>query len=231
MANMGLNVARDSSSNLNAVVSLNATWIRIVAMPDHDLTDYLRSARARNLKVLLVLARESFIEPGPRQDMYALYKQRYVDTGLVHAIQVGNEMDHASPSSWSMSQKEFESFGKSVRAAFPTTTIVTGGLVSGQPSWLAGVDLSWAQAISLHPYGKSPSETWPHPGWGTGYIGDFLDSYAVYGKPLLITEVGLSTDEVTEEFQAAYCQRMVDYFARRTDILGVMWFCISDQMT
>lgn len=222
MASIGVNIARDGSTSFDAIGGFNVSWVRIVAMPGIDLSDYFRALRAAGIKILLVLARESGGD-------YAGYQRRY--GALVDAVEVGNEPDLASPSSWSMTQAELVSLGHAVRTSFPRPfPLVVGGLASGHPEWLDGVDLSWADAIGIHPYGKTPSETWPHPGWGTGVMGPLLDGYVPFGKPLLVTELGLSTSEVSEPFQAEYLTRCGDYLNHREDIEVWVWFCISDTM-
>lgn len=221
MASLGLNVDRTGRHDPAWIRATGATWLRIVAMPGLDLSDYFKRCRAAGLKILLVLARES----GGGYDNY----QRLYGS-LVDAVAVGNEPDAApnSPSSWTMPQGQFVSLGKAARTAFPHMPLVTAGLVSGQPDWLANLDLSWASAICVHPYGKSPSKTWPHPGWGTGYMGDLLDGYAAFGKPLLVTEIGLSSTEVSEEFQAEYLKRSLDFLNKREDVELAMWFTAQD---
>lgn len=225
MASIGINVAADGSASPDVLRSLGATWIRCVAKGDHDLSDYFRSLRNAGIRILLVLARESFAA-----GTLPVYRDRYAH--LVDALQVANEFDADpnSPSSWIMSGSEFVSLGKSVRAVFPTTTLVAGGLVSGQPSRLDGLDLSWADNIAVHPYGKSPSQTWPHPGWGTGYMGDLLDAYRPYamGKPMIISEIGLGTHEVSEAFQAEYLERCLNYLNERDDVAVALWFALQD---
>lgn len=221
MASLGMNVARDGTSSLDLVRSLGATWIRIVAMPDVDLTAYFRRCRVLGIRIMLVLAHESGGD-------YAAYQRSY--GGLVDCVQVGNEPDLTSPSSWTMTAIELASLGRQARQTFGSMPIVTAGLASGHPEWLTGVDLSWADTIAFHPYGKTPSETWPHPGWGTGVMGPLVDGYAAFGKPLIVSEIGLSTDEVTEEFQAEYLSRCFDYLNQRGDVAVMFWFCLSDTM-
>jgi hypothetical protein len=191
-------------------------------MPDVDLTDYFRRCRATGLKILLVLARESGGD-------YAGLAARYAT--LVDAWQVGNEFEGEGPSSWKMNGREFVSLGRAVRAILPRPhAIVAGGLVSGQPSKLDGLDLSWADRIAVHPYGKSPSKTWPHPGWGTGYMGDLLDAYRPYAlnQPLIVSEIGLGTHEVSEEFQAEYLKRSLAFLNKREDVDLALWFTLQD---
>jgi hypothetical protein len=222
LSSIGLNVDREGRHDPGLIRSLGATWLRIVAMPGHDLSDYFRRCRGAGLKILLVLARESGGD-------YAALAARYAT--LVDAWQVGNEADHESPSSWTMNQAEFVALGKAARAILPRPhALIAGGLASGVPSWLDGVDLSWADRLAVHPYSKSPSRTWPHPGWGTGYMGDLLDAYAPYtnGQPLMVTEIGLPTPEVTEQFQAEYVTNTLDFLNKREDVDIVWWFCLQD---
>lgn len=222
MSSIGLNISRDGAIPVSTIRSLNATWVRIVAMAEHDLRPYFQELRANGIKILLVLARESGGD-------YQSFRERY--GSLIAAVQCGNEFDGEGPSSWQMTGAEFVALGKAARAVFPRPfPLVAGGLVSGQPSKLDGLDLSWADRLAVHPYGKSPSKTWPHPGWGTGYMGDLLDAYAPYtnGQPVLVTEVGLPSSEVGEAFQAEYVTRTLDFLNKRDDVDVAMWFCVQD---
>lgn len=221
MSSLGINCPLDGSVGPDQITALGASWVRIVAHPDYDLSAYFEELHARGIRVLLVLARESGGD-------YAHYARLY--DGLVTTVAVGNEPDSdpSSVSSWRMSPYEWTVLGRTVRAIFTRSTVVAGGLVSGQPGWLAGLDLSWAEALCVHPYGKSPDRRWPYPGWGTGYIDDLLDGYAEYGLPLLVSEIGLSTSEVGEDFQAEYLTRLGDYFSTRDDVPAWLWFCYDD---
>jgi len=114
--------------------------------------------------------------------------------------------------------------------------VITAGLVSGQPEWLAkviqllGSDLP-TDAVAIHPYTKRPESSWPDPEWGTGYVGDLITSYQqVVNLPLWISEIGLATADYEE--QAAYLRRfyqtIVTQFAN--SIEQVFWFCYADGM-
>lgn len=225
MAAIGINVARDGSSSLNAVVSLGATWIRIVATTQHDLREYLGEARARKLSVLLVLARESF-GSAPQSDIYGLYRQRYIETKLVDAIQIGNEPDLVSASSWSMQPADLVALGQSVRAAFPDTVLVCGGLAGGDPAWLRGVDLSWCDVLAVHPYAKdalNPNDLEDLPD-----IQPFLEQYRIYGKPLIISEWGWWAD--TEPRASEEVRDVMQWASTTTDIGMFCYFCLDDRM-
>lgn len=218
MASLGLNVRRDGSDPLTAVRYLGASWIRIVATPEHDLRTYFSNCKAFKIKVLLVLARESGGD-------YARYRDLY--GGLIDAIQVGNEADLVSSSSWTMSQLELAALGRSVRAIFPTTPLVCSGLASGQPGWLDGMDLSWCDAIAVHPYAKdseSATDLEDQPD-----MQPLLREYKRFGKPILVTEWGWPSDdepraseEITDTIDWAVGTDEIEaffYFALNNDVI------------
>lgn len=218
MAAPGLNVAADGSADPAILRALGATWIRVVAIPRFDLRDYFARCRAAGLQILLVLARESGGD-------YARYRDLYGD--LVDAVQVGNEPDLVSESSWTMSQVELAVLGRSVREIFPRPmTLVCAGLASGHPSWLDDVDLSWADAVAFHPYAKDAPN--PDDEEDLPDITDLIPGYQRYGLPLWITEWGWwdeepnrAAEEVRDVTRWATCTSDVDVF---------LYFCFSDAM-
>jgi hypothetical protein len=214
MASIGINVPRDGSAPPDLIRSLGATWVRIVAVPDVDLAEALRSYRAAGIRTLLVLARESGGD-------YRSYAERYA--GLVDAVEVGNEPDVDSPSSWTLRPSELGALGRAVRVLFPTTPLVLGGLASGQPSYLDDVDLSWCDAIGLHPYLKDATAENDVPD-----IGDLISGYAAYGRPLVITEWGWWGDD--ERRGRDEVRDMVEWAARTGDVEAFLYFCLSDAM-
>lgn len=217
MAAIGLNVSRDGRHAPALIRSLGATWARIVATPEHDLTDWLRGCRDHGVRVLLVLARESGTD-------YGSYAGRYA--GLVAAVQVGNEPDLESPSSWTMSPREFADLGHLVRRFFPTTPLVCGGLASGQPGWLDGMDLSWCDSIAVHPYAKDSEN--PYDLEDQPDAQPLIREYRRYGKPIVVTEWGWpGTDEGRGREEVA---DMVGWAARTTEIGAYFHFCADDAM-
>jgi hypothetical protein len=214
VASIGINVPGDGSASASLVRSLGATWVRLVALPDVDLTPALRAYRALGIRVLLVLARESGGD-------YAAYRDRYA--GLVDAIEVGNEPDLDSPSSWTMTPAELGALGRAARAIWPAATLVLGGLASGQPSWLDGVDLGWCDAVAVHPYLKDSSL-----GNDVPDVGELLDGYRAYGKPLVISEWGWWGDD--EERGADEVRDMARWAASTGDVELFCYFCLGDWM-
>jgi hypothetical protein len=256
---IGLNFPADARLAPQFGAFLGARWLRVVLLPEVDLTGFIKDAHSRGLSVLGVIARESFGEflsrehwpieewleslrdpfsvaaldlgspSGPYAPMLQQYAARYGD---LDAVQGGNEADHISPSSWTLIPAELNALLAEINQAFdPSMTIVGPGLVSGQPSYLDAVDLDLVDAIAVHPYGQRPnSEDWSELPGNFGSVAGLLDSYRYHGKPIWVTEVGVSTHQVSEEFQARYCEAMIKALKLRSDAPVVTWFCADDLM-
>lgn len=224
MSAIGLNVDRAGSYPPALVRSLGATWIRLVAMRDHDLREYLAECRAAGLRVLLVLARESFGGFDSYADGLATYARRY--GGLVDAWQIGNEADLASPSSWTMDPGELSELGQLARAALPGARLVCAGMASGHPEYLDAVDLTPFDAVACHPYLKdapNPSDVEDLPD-----VDQLVEAYRAYGLPVWVTEWGWwGADERRGAEETA---EMVAWAASTDLIEAFFYFCLSDAM-
>jgi hypothetical protein len=228
--NGGAIILQESGTQRRAVVENAGNTVRIydvVSGPISFVLDLASGALsiasaivtgAAGLKILLVLARESGGD-------YARYTRLY--GSLVDVVQIGNEPDLASPSSWTMAQGDLAALGRAARMAFPRPMpLACAGLASGHPEWLAGVDLSWADAIAFHPYLKdapNPTDIEDLPD-----VDGLVDGYAAYGLPLLITEWGWWDDR--EPRASEEVRDMVGWAARTGDIEAFFYFCASDGM-
>lgn len=224
MSSIGLNVRRDGSDRAETIAGLNATWARIVLTRHIDLTATLMAYRAHGIQALGVVANESLEDFSSPADALAHYARAY--TGLLAALQVGNEPDHVSDSSFTMSQADLVALGKLARAAFPSTPIVCAGLASGHPEWLDGVDLSWCSAIAVHPYAKdaeNPTDVEDQPD-----VQPLIREYARFGKPILITEWGWPSDELPRA--AAEIHDMVSWAAKTVEIGAFFYFALGDDV-
>jgi hypothetical protein len=52
VASLGLNVDRSGSHDPALIRGLGATWVRIVAMAEHDLSQYFADCQEAGLKIL-----------------------------------------------------------------------------------------------------------------------------------------------------------------------------------
>lgn len=259
MTDLGLNLPADARIPAQAAWFLGARWTRVVAKPDVDLRPWMRDAKARGLKILLVIARESFSQPFEQEERWTMDEwlaslqgewsipvgvsalpylatcQHYAGLygGLVDAVQGGNEADHESPSSWTMSPSDLNGLLLAINTAFGAEMYVVGpGLVSGNPEYMNGVDLDLLDAIAVHPYGQRPDalQDWSETPGNFGTVAGLLDSYRRFQKPIWVTEVGVSTTQVSEDFQARYCEAMMRSLKLRADVPVAMWFCHDDLM-
>lgn len=209
MSLLGINVAGRAEYSPADIAGLGARWARCVAYPGVDIRSWIQGCHDRGVKVLLVLASESIGQaPNGWGPKIADFADRYGT--LVDAWQVGNESDHVSPSSWTMSYEDLNRMLKTARTALGASAYLVGpGMASGDPNWLRGVDLRPVDAIAVHPYAKDP---------GTAQLRDMLDGYLAYGKPLWITEYH------------AHTLGMAAYLKVQQSIQVALAFCYSDQM-
>lgn len=225
MASIGMNVAADGRHTPESIAALHCTWVRLVARQEHDLSDYLASLQAVGIRVLLVFDRTSVEQFGTPATAFEFYDHHY--GLLVDAFEVGNEPDDLeSPSSWTMTPAEFTALGHVARQTCPTRLLVTGGLVSGQPSWLVGQDIGWCDAIAIHPYlrdAPSPSDLEDLPD-----VDVLATDYAMLGKQIWVTEWGWWGDD--EQRGATEIDDMIGWAARTSSVGVFFYFCADDAM-
>lgn len=124
--------------------------------------------------------------------------------------QIGNEADHLSGSSWTLPEDRFSTLLRNAREALPNAYLIAGGMVSGNPAYLDGVDLSPVDAISVHPYGQRVNH-FPQAGWGFGEFSDLVKRYKRFGKPIWITECGGPIQDFrSQEERATYYGKLVE---------------------
>lgn len=206
MAELGVNVAGRAQQSPAAIAALGARWARCVGYRDVNISEWIRGCRDHGVKVLMVLARESI--DGDWERNLTWFRDLY--SGRVHAVQIGNEPDHVSPSSWTMAPRDLNRLLVTARSVFgPDKLLIGPGLVSGHPGWAAQIDWAPVDGISLHPYAKDP---------GTPALDNLIAGYEEYGLPLWATE---------------YHARTIGMAAALRDDprIGVaMAFCMSDSM-
>ncbi|MCB0167375.1 MAG: discoidin domain-containing protein [Anaerolineae bacterium] len=159
------------------------------------------------------------------------------------AFQIWDEPDITTPPANSDSTLPPPIYGNLLAEAYqaiknvdPNLTVITAGLVSGQPGWLQQLISSLgghlpADAVALHPYTKRPTADWPNPTWGTGPVGDLLQSYRqVTPLPFWLTEIGIDTlDKANQaEYLRRIYQTIIDNFSNTVE--QIFWFCYSDNM-
>ena len=156
MAVLGVNAAGRGESPPASLAALGARVVRVVAYPDADLRAWIHGCHDAGLKVLLVLAHESIGgDPTGWPGRIEHYKNLYF--GLLDYVQLGNESDHESESSWTLTPDDLSQLLRVGRFVLGQAAYLIGpGLVSGQPSWAGRVDWTPVNALSAHPYAKEP---------------------------------------------------------------------------
>lgn len=196
MASLGVNVARDGSSNPDTLRFAGARWVRVVAIGDADLRPWLAHIKRNGIKVLLVIVRESLQSNTPWGETVGFWAADYGD--LVDAYQLMNEPDagwdpvaqlsaaeraaltddEGNPlhgSSWCMDPPEVSKRLREGREALgPDAYIVGPGLSSGHPEYADLVDWSPCNALAFHPYAKDPGS--PELDWLTAAYKERADA-------------------------------------------------------
>jgi hypothetical protein len=237
------------------VRNLGARWVRVEYKASHGLSFYdgkIAKHRNAGTKVLLIVDYASvYGKPSGTTGTDAQWTQylQSFDSGLrtiaqhfrddVDAWQIWNEPDLPPHPGYDpfMPPKHFGAMLKSSVATirqFSGRPVVTGGLASGDPNYLAQArDASGGltvDAVAVHPYGQRAPDNWPNPSWGFGDMSALFDRYLVFGKPLWVTEIGVNTTD--QGFQADYLSNVYqlarDRYANRVQV--VFWFCWSDGM-
>lgn len=224
MASVGLNVPADGRATPEQIAAFHATWIRVVGKRQYDLREYFGACQARGIRVMLVLARESFDGFASWADGIAHYGRLYATH--VAAYQIGNESDLVSPSSWDMPVSELVALGKTARAALPTAHLVCSGMASGHPEYLDGADLSWCDSLAVHPYLKDA----PNP----SDLEDLADmdvlvrAYQRFGKPVIVSEWGWWGQESARA--VAEVDDAIGWAANTSDCAAFFYFALLDDV-
>jgi hypothetical protein len=244
------------------IQELGATWVRFTFKdlsagphPTRFSTydDRVREFNQAGIDMLMILGYETY--PGkPAYDANLSVWEAYISKfaarcrqialhygDRVRAYQIWNEPDYRDPKPTYDPRAREKVFGSMLRAVFgaikeaSSATVVVGGLVSGDPSYLervraaTGDGVLHADVVGVHPYGQRPTEDWPAPGWGMGLLSDLVRRYhATAHKPIWITEIGIDDDSVQGEFPERAFTALNEELAQEAPY--AFWFCWSDGM-
>lgn len=228
---LGVNVDPRLGFLAGDIAAYGAAWVRTVLLPPpDDQQAWFAELRGQGVKVLGVVARESIVRGSSYSRIAERYRRLY--TGNIDALQVGNEPDHRSPSSWTQAPARLNHLIRTFRLGFPGVPLVGPGLASGTPQYLDAVDVGMLDAIAVHPYGQRARVNLPYaPDFeGFGTVTDLLDGYRRFGKPLWVTEFGgPAQDWPTEHERAVYHSEMIGALDR-AGVEVACQFCWSDAM-
>lgn len=207
-------------------------YLRVVLTLDwtETLQRYVDQAHDLGLRVLGVLARESFPDS---VGLTGVLEHWAYNLPRLSALQVGNEPDHVSESSWTLTGCEVSQMIVAAHELTPFP-LIGPGLVHGDPAYLDTMTVqarNYLEAFAVHCYGLRATPNTPAPAGDFGYVGKWIaDVRKVTGnrKPVWVTEYGSNSDEVGEAAQAVYLaaldRKLAQYRAPR------MIFCYTDAM-
>ncbi len=241
MAILGTNVSKRGEIRANEIASIYPGGLaRFVLTPSVDLDEYFAELLNAGITPVAVIANESFEEGIDRRLGYSEAARLYFDWYWQHlrVLQVGNEWDHSSDSSWTLGSNELYNLvgafweERQSSGLQDRTRIILGGAVSGDPNFLDTITdtLPLVDGISIHPYGQRANGV-PAP---SGNFGDaeyliqrYKDKLLDLGqpKPIYVTEWGVSSDEVGEDAQADYCENFASMLRYNSDVVAAMHFC------
>ena len=205
---------------------------------------------------LILLNHETLAERAPSatdsEEMWVVFRQTFAERAANiakvlarwrPAFQIWQAPDQLAAGPTAVTTLSADRFGQLLQVASEAIKqvdadlpVVAGGLVSGQPAWLAEVKQGLGgqlpvDVIAIHPYTQRPTPDWPRADWGSGYVSDLIQAYqTVTDLPLWLTEIGV--DSLGAEEQGAYLSRFYNTISRKFgDVVPeVFWFSYSDAM-
>ncbi len=196
------NVPADGSSPAFELAQAGVHIVRIVPLPQYDMRRYFDELHDAGVKVLVVGDHDILgDDPGQWSNRWnTIVNNKY--EGRYDFGQPANEPDQpGSASSWEMGPDRYGALLRALRHVI-SVPMIGGGLVSGDPSWLARVPtdaLRLLDGFAVHPYGQRAEPDWPNPSWGFGNVAELLSRYVATARilamtqALWVTEVGFSS--------------------------------------
>ena len=212
------------------IAATGAQLARVVLKHDHDLLPFVYGCGELGVAVLPVITSESIAGWDPDWDdqeyaAWAIHLAEDYPARVWYAIEVGNEPDLDSPSSWTLDPEILNRLLRAVRGAFPSTPIVSGGLASGDPEWARSIEPGLYDFLGIHPYGRRPRELRLPAEYAE--IEELMAGYAELGKPLVISEFGAPIRDFDDAAdRAIYYAALAEYFAQN-GVAAACAFCLA----
>lgn len=235
MGILGTNVPSDGTIPASELSDIYPNGIvRIVGRREFEEVQYwyLKSLKDSGLKVWLCIAKESI---GDMSFKDAAYYYLYRYSGFLDYLQVGNEWDHISNSSWTLSPDELFDLVYSFwsNPLIRDIPIILGGAVSGDAERLGDITrtLSLLDGISIHPYGQRASESHVAPSGDFGVAERLFDTYQSkltqlgFNIKMYVSEYGVSSDQVSLDKQAEYVGEFALMLRNSKTIYAGIHFC------
>lgn len=223
----------------DALGRLNASGIRFTADPNYDQGPYMAGIkRDAGLDAVTTFDRDSFprvdwdavrIDPRtvPWETLVADQLEEYAELWpvLPHIINVWNEWAGTGGFEESpLPADVVNGIARLTRECFGDNQLLAhGSIVDGQPSSLQALDWTHVNFADVHEYTKTAPGYYGAPGGATL---DLSQYHAVLPSHvgIIISEIGLSSDEVGEASQAVYLESIMRYCISLPDLYLVSWF-------
>ena len=223
----------------------------------------IRAHAQSGTNVLLILIHDTYLGNAPwRNGDWNTYIRGYADMagaiarhyrGLVEAYEIWNEPDQppeaqAVPTSVYVPPQNYGAMliaaAQALRQADPAAKVISGGLVSGDSlGYMIKVQNAIGgnlpvDGIALHPYGLTPPNTSPFPGWSQGLLSAAILRLAnAFPRiPIWITEIGVPRVDVANR---SYWPGIANYMNKTFALIRnsyfhavpmLIWFAWSDSM-
>jgi hypothetical protein len=218
----GVNVTQDGSDRPYGTLG---AWSRFaVSDPLAEVT--ARRMQAEGSRVVAVATRRVILQFG--NDTLTTPRLIFDLFGFCEAIQVWNEPDGRGGESDVTDRDTYQTwlwaFRDEARRRGWRGILLAAGLVSGDPDYCRGLDMTGGYRLALHPYDVLPYKGYPD--WGHTDLPFLLDSYRPYlppGTKFWLTECSRTT--IDEPLQARYADALVRSVAPRGDVDAALWYC------
>lgn len=218
---LGLNVDPVHGFSLQEIIDTRTQLVRFPFwwQTGFDYKGWCARLQAVGIEPIAVLDRRAMM--GPKGYTIATKMSRLLKRlPTVFYWQIGNEPDGTEDSSWHMTRRRFSQYLQAAVKVFSGRYVIAGGLVSGNASWLTGVDTHLVDAIAVHPYAQTPDS-----------VLALLDAYSQWNKPMCITEFGGQDALFNNGHERAVYHTEMMYNMDTHAMVGMACvFCYSDRM-
>lgn len=237
MAEIGACLDKTGIVNAVTVARIGAQWGRFVAdrsVQPQQLT-YASALQTAGVQRFLTFDMDSYRRFGDphKRSTWLLAHQHTAEAfgGLVDVVNPFNEPDGTGDESSTMSVSEVNQILAICKAEWPSSVKLVGvGDVTGQgKAYYDQIEIDLLDGIDAHLYAKFPPTHNPGPNFS---LERALDHYLTIGKPLYLSEIGISswlpngtTGPGYEETQARFLFDTLSYIRARADVVMCCWFC------
>lgn len=208
--------------------------VRSVVAFDHNMRIWAGDCARAGIDLLPVVARETLEDWdagwGLTDYLAAAEALHLLYGDLFTAIQVGNEPDLQSESSWSLEPEQMNLMLEAFRLAWPGTTIVGPGLADGtNPGYADRLNPALYDVLAIHCYGFMP-DGWPLDPY-SHWVRYLLQQYEHVPKPIWVTEYGGKRGELRDEAtRGAYYRALGRDLLNHPQVERVYAFCLDTAM-